>query len=209
MKAEYFDNHSRKDRFPWSLYHQPLQQGLVRVAASYRHPRVLVVGCGLEPTLPVSDATFFACDLDPRAVEQAGEIFPEMRDRLAVCPSPQELPSAGSFAGDFDIVLAKEVIEHLQDPLPWARLLASRVKVGGSLVLTTPNYGLDSTLGLLERTVLEWVARRDGYSRKDIHPSKFSRRSFAALDLGPKMRLVDIDVPWTRWTLLGHWKRIS
>lgn len=208
MEAAYFVNHARKDRFPWSVYHRPITTALVRAVRRHPRPRVLVVGCGLEPTLPdLPDATFHACDLDPRAIEACARAFPELAERLAVCPSPLELPSDGALAGDFDVVLAKEVIEHLPDPIPFARLLASRVKPGGSLLLTTPNYGLDSSLGLLESTVLEWVARRDGYSRKHIHPSKFTARSLARLDAGPGMRLVEVDVPWTRWTLLGHWTR--
>lgn len=208
MEAAYFVNHARKDRLPWSLYHRPITDALVRIVRRYHRPRVLVVGCGLEPTLPgLPEAVFHACDLDPRAIDACKRALPEMASRLAACPSELELPSEGELAGDFDVVIAKEVVEHLPDPAPWARLLASRVKLGGVLLLTTPNYGLDSTLGLLESTVLEWIARRDGYSRRHIHPSKFTARSFARLDVGPGMRLVEVDVPWTRWTLLGHWTR--
>jgi 2-polyprenyl-3-methyl-5-hydroxy-6-metoxy-1,4-benzoquinol methylase len=209
-EAAYFVNHARKDRFPWSLYHQPLAEQLARIIAKHETPRVLVVGCGLEPTIAECDeATFFGCDLDPRAIEACKRDRPEMADRLAVCPSPLELPRSGAFAEPFDVVLAKEVIEHLDSPAPWAQLLASRVRVGGSLALSTPNYGLDSSLGVLESTVLEWIARRDGYSRRHIHPSKFNARSLAKLDVGVGMRLVEIEVPWTRWTLLGHWERVS
>jgi len=210
MEAEYFANHARKDRFPWSLYHRPLAGQMARILGRYPSPRVLVVGCGLEPTIPgAPDAIFHGCDLDPRAIEACRELFPALADRLAVCPSAGELPVEGAFAEPFDVVLAKEVVEHLPDPAPWARLLAGRVRVGGSLVLSTPNYGLDSSLGAIESTVLEWVARSDGYSRRHIHPSRFTRRSLARLDVGPGMRLVSIERPWTRWTLLGHWERIA
>ncbi len=83
------------------------------------------------------------------------------------------------------------------------------MRVGGALVLTTPNYSRLSTLPLLEATVLEWVARRDGYSRAHIHPSKFSTRTLARLDVGPGMRLARIEVAWTGWTLLGVWERVA
>ncbi|MBN8611702.1 MAG: methyltransferase domain-containing protein [Deltaproteobacteria bacterium] len=206
--APYFVNHARKDRFPWSVYHRPLIDGFAQALAPHRGGRVLVVGCGLEPFFPgVNGVTFFGCDLDPQAIDESKKLFPEMKDRLAVCPSENELPSEGPFAGDFDVVLAKEVVEHLPTPEPWARMLAARVKVGGSLLLSTPNYGLDSSLGILERTVLEWFARKDGYTRAHIHPSKFDRKRLRTLDVGPGMELVDIDIPWTRWTLLGHWRR--
>lgn len=208
--APYFVNHARKDRFPWSVYHRPLIDGFAQALAPHRGGRVLVVGCGLEPFFPgVNGVTFFGCDLDPQAIAESKKLFPEMKDRLAVCPSENELPREGAFEGDFDVVLAKEVVEHLPTPEPWARMLAARVKVGGSLLLSTPNYGLDSSLGILERTVLEWVARKDGYTRAHIHPSKFDRKRLRALDVGPGMELVDIDIPWTRWTLLGHWRRVG
>lgn len=209
-EAVYFANHARKDHLPWSLYHRPLAAGFRRVLAEKTGGRVLIVGCGLEPVVPGAEGvTFFGCDLDPNAISESRRLFPTMADRLAACPSPTELPSEGAFAGDFDVVLAKEVVEHLPQPAPWAQMLARRVRVGGSLLLSTPNYGLDSSLGVLERTVLEWFARRDGYSRAEIHPSKFDRARLRALDVGPGMSLVGIDVPWTRWTLLGHWKRIA
>ena len=218
--APYFVNHARKDRFPWSVYHRPLIDGFRRVLEDIGRrvgpgedgagARVLVVGCGLEPFFPgVRGVTFYGCDLDPQAIEESQRLFPEMKERLAVCPSQNELPSVGAFAGDFDVVLAKEVVEHLPDPAPWAQMLARRVKVGGALVLSTPNYGLDSSLGVLERTVLEWVARKDGYTRAHIHPSKFDRRRLRDLDVGRGMELVDIDIPWTRWTLLAHWRRVA
>jgi 2-polyprenyl-3-methyl-5-hydroxy-6-metoxy-1,4-benzoquinol methylase len=209
-QAPYFPNHERRDRFPWSLYHRPLARQLAAVVAEHGPaPRVLVVGCGLEPWVPGGPpgAQYWGCDLDPRCIAECRARRPEQAERLAVCPAPAGLPDDPGFAGPFDVVLAKEVIEHLQDPESWARLLAARVAPGGDLVLTTPNYGRLSTLGLLERTVLEWVARRDGYSRREIHPSRFDRRRLAALDLGPGMHLCGIAMPWTRWTLTGRWSR--
>jgi len=210
--APYFENHKRRDRFPWSLYHQDLSRRLVRTIADYgAAPRVLVVGCGLEPEIEGAPAgtLFHGCDLDSRAIAECAKLHPQLRDRLAVCPSPSELPSSGDFAAPFDVVLAKEVVEHLDEPAPWARLLASRVRVGGSLVLTTPNYSRLSSLRYLEATVLEWIARRDGYSRKHIHPTKFSKRSLARLDVGGGMAPARVEVAWTGWTLFGVWKRIA
>ena len=208
-RAPYFENHARRNRFPWSLYHRDLTRAIARVIRDHgAAPRVLVVGCGLEPEIEGAPAgtVFHGCDLDAHAIEECRAALPHMRDRLHVCPSPSELPD---FDVDFDVVLAKEVIEHLDDPAPWARELANRVRPGGELVLTTPNYGPLSTLGWLERTVLEWIARRDGYTRAHIHPSKFDRTRLAQLDVGPGMELVRVRTAPTGWTLLGRWRRLA
>ena len=110
-------------------------------------------------------------------------------------------------AETFDVVVAKEVIEHVLEPARWAQVLAARVRPGGTLVLTTPNYGRFSTLPLLESTVLEWIARRDGFSRRHIHPTKFDRRRLEQLDVGPGMRLLSVDRTRTGWALVGRWRR--
>ncbi|KAB2909696.1 MAG: methyltransferase domain-containing protein [Kofleriaceae bacterium] len=211
-EAPYFVNHDRRDRFPWTIYHRELQRGLADAVRDHGPtPRVLVVGCGLEPFVPGGPpgAIYFGFDLHARAIEECRRRRPEMAARLAVCPGPLELPREGEMSGDFDVVVAKEVIEHLPDPEPWARALAKRVAVGGELALTTPNYGRWSPLPILERTVLEWIARRDGYSRAHIHPSKFDRRRLEALELDPGMTLHGVTVARTGLHLLGRWQRLA
>lgn len=211
-EAEYFANHARRTRFPWSLYHEGLSKRLANIVREHGpSPRVLVVGCGLEPVVDGAPpgARFHACDLDARAIDRCKALFPDMAERLAVCPDAGTLPAAGAFEAPFDVVLAKEVIEHLPEPAPWAQMLAARVAVGGDLVLTTPNYGRLSTLPLIEATVLEWIARRDGYTRRHIHPSRFDRARLRALDVGPGMRFVEVRATLTNWSLLGRWRRVA
>jgi 2-polyprenyl-3-methyl-5-hydroxy-6-metoxy-1,4-benzoquinol methylase len=208
---DYFANHRRAGRFPWSLYHRALTRPIARaIAAHGSSARVLVVGCGLEPVIPGAPTTvdIFACDIDPRAIEACKRAHPDRAHRFAVCPDAYALPEEHDFAGLFDVVVAKEVIEHTLDPSRWARMLAHRLVVGGTLILTTPNYGRMSTLPLLESTILEWLARRDGFSRKHIHPSKFDKRRFARLDVGDDMRLLSVETTLTGWSLIGMWRRL-
>ncbi len=213
--APYFRNHERRLQFPWSLYHRALEQVLRSQVARFVRvpsPRVLVVGAGRDPLLPgfsAESTASFACDLDPHAVAACQAAYPTMADRIAVCPGAMELPAGPGFTEPFDIVAAKEVIEHLEDPAPWGRALCERLRIGGVLLLTTPNYGVDSSLALLERTVLEVVARRDGYSRRHIHPSKFDRRRLARLDLGGVMTLLEVRTTWNRWALSAAWRRTA
>jgi SAM-dependent methyltransferase len=208
-RAIYFDNHDRRSRFPWSLYHGELSR---RLADGVRElgpgARVLVVGCGLEPFVEGAPAaTYFGADVDAASIATCRARYPEMRERLAVCPGPYELPSEPPFDEPFDAIVAKEVVEHLPDTARWTRALAERLRPGGALLLTTPNYGRFSTLALLERTVLELVARLDGYSRRDIHPSRFDRARLAALGEGAALELVDVRVTKTGWALVGRWRK--
>jgi 2-polyprenyl-3-methyl-5-hydroxy-6-metoxy-1,4-benzoquinol methylase len=205
--APYFANHDRRGRFPWSLYHRELERRVADVVRSHGPgARVATVGCGLDPlALGADEATSWACDLDAVAVAECQARFPRMAPRIAVCPGPYELPSWDGV--QLDVVIAKEVIEHVDEPPRFARALSRRLAPGGSLVLTTPNYGRGSTLALLERTVLEWVARREGWSRADIHPSRFDRQRLATLDVGPGVTLESLAVTRTGWALVAVFRR--
>jgi len=209
--SDYFANHARHTRFPWSLYHAPLAGRIAAVLAKRSAPNVLIVGCGLEPSIAgaPADTRFFACDIDGRAVDACRDAHPSMRDRILKCPSVYELPEWPELTRGFDVIVAKEVVEHLDDPARWSRALAARVAPGGELVLTTPNYGRFSTLPWLEATVLEWVARRDGFSRRHIHPSKFDAKRLEALDVGEGMAFVSVEAAWTGWALIGRWRRVA
>jgi 2-polyprenyl-3-methyl-5-hydroxy-6-metoxy-1,4-benzoquinol methylase len=78
----------------------------------------------------------------------------------------------------FAAIYAKEVVEHVLAWPAWLVGLRRLLVPGGRLWLSTPNYG-EPWLPALESTVLEIVARRAGFSRKHIHPTRFSRRSLA------------------------------
>ena len=211
-RADYFSNHHRRERLPWSLYHRPLTRRIARIIGEHGpSPRVLIVGCGLEATIEgaPAGARFYGCDLDDRAIRACQEAYPERAERFAVCPTPYDLPRGSGFDELFDVVLAKEVIEHTFEPERWGRALAARLAPGGSLVLTTPNYGRLSTLPLLESTVLEWLARRDGFSRREIHPTKFDKARLEALDLGRDMRRISVERSLSGWSLFGVWRRTA
>lgn len=176
--VDYFSNHRLKLRFPWRLYHAPIVRELARALRRAGSGDVLNVGSGpfLElEQLPNTGARFTLCDIDPRAIETAKELHGS-RVAKAVTIEPNEpLPLPN---GAFDLVVSMDVIEHVPDPRPWTKEVVRVIKPGGRLFLTTPNYGF-STLGILERTALEAVARVQGFSRKDLHPSKFNRKRLA------------------------------
>jgi SAM-dependent methyltransferase len=171
--VDYFSNHRHKLRFPWSLYHQPI----VAVLASSlrRAPGRDVLNLGSGPffegeRLDLRDRRVTLCDIEPRAIELARELHGERIARYDVVEPGARLPYADA---SFDLVVSMDVVEHLPDPVPWLREALRVLRPQGTLMLTTPNYA-SCTLGLIEDTILELVARRQGFSRKALHPSKMT-----------------------------------
>ncbi|HVK86518.1 MAG TPA: hypothetical protein VM513_20510 [Kofleriaceae bacterium] len=78
----------------------------------------------------------------------------------------------------FGASYTKEVVEYVFAWPAWLVGLRRALAPGDWLWLSTPNYG-EPWLPALESTILELVARKDGFSRKALHPTRFSRRSLA------------------------------
>jgi SAM-dependent methyltransferase len=182
LGADYFSNHRMKLRFPWSLYHSPIVESAASVLQRSAAREVLNIGAGPFFELSRLDAPgrrFTICDIDSRAMDVARSRHGERIARADVVPPGAPLPYDDA---SFDVVLSMDVIEHVDPPLPWLREAWRVLKPRGTLFLTTPNYGSRS-LRLLESTALEVLARAQGFSRKDIHPTKFDEaRLVDALD---------------------------
>lgn len=175
--ATYFSNHALGRRFPWSLYHAPIDRALQRFLGELpKGSRVLNVGCGMFLNLPDLPAglRYTGTDIDPRAVEACAARHPGVE---FVRSEPLSLPFPDA---TFDAAYATEVIEHCDRPEAWLREVMRVVRPGGRVLLTTPNY--DSTsLKLLEATALEVVARLQGFTRKGIHPFRCTAPTLEAL----------------------------
>jgi SAM-dependent methyltransferase len=200
MTTDYFVNHARARRFPWTLYHQPLERDLARflrqVAAEQPRGEVLIVGCGLLHEIDAAPGglAFHVADIDERAVAAVlARRDPRITGGTVVDPE-QPIDHSLDHGVDhsldhsvdhslgagprFAAIYAKEVVEHVQAWPGWLAGLRRALVPGGRLWLSTPNYG-EPWLPALESTVLELIARRSGFSRRDLHPTRFSRRSLA------------------------------
>jgi len=179
-QPDYFANHEKARKFPWTLYHAPLERDLARflerVADEHADGHVLVVGCGLLHEIDAAPSTmrYTVADIDPRAVAAVlARNDPRIADGKVVAgEEPIDLGRR------FHAIYAKEVIEHIHAWPTWLAGLRRALVPGGRLWLSTPNYG-EPWLPTLESTVLELVARRSGFSRRHIHPTRFSKRSLA------------------------------
>jgi SAM-dependent methyltransferase len=178
--VDYFTNHRFKLRFPWKLYHQPIVNELASALAASVGDEVLNLGSGpfFElKALPPLAKRFTLCDIDPRALVLAREIHGAA---LAGADTVQPGAPLPYDSARFDAVVSMDVVEHLVDPLPWLQDALRVLKPGGLLFLTTPNYASHS-LRAIENTALEAIARAQGFSRKDLHPSKLDALKLTSL----------------------------
>jgi 2-polyprenyl-3-methyl-5-hydroxy-6-metoxy-1,4-benzoquinol methylase len=136
---------------------------------------VLVIGCGMFHELQhvSNDFAITAIDIDPRVIAHVARLEDRRIAAARVVPAD---PSAEDLGGPYDAIYAKELIEHIVDADAYLRKLHGVLQPGGRIWLSTPNYG-EPWLPWIERTALEWVARRSGFSRSHIHPTRFSRAS--------------------------------
>jgi SAM-dependent methyltransferase len=225
-KTDYFANHARARQFPWTLYHRPLERDLAifleRVAVdvrgmapdgsaaegqrgeiNVRGGEVLVVGCGLLHEIDEAPVglSFHVVDVDARAVSAVLSRGDHRITGGTVVAPEQPIDLGRRFAA----IYAKEVVEHVDSWPCWLVGLRRALIPGGRLWLSTPNYG-EPWLPAIESTVLELVARRAGFSRKAIHPTRFSRSSLARGLAGAGF--VDVEVAPTPTRLaLTAWAR--
>ena len=182
MRSDYFVNHLRASKFPWSIYHRPLEVHLARfladVSLSSASPGVLVVGGGFLQELPTvpQNVRLTVVDIDERVTTYLANMNDPRLERCLTIRGPKDLTALGPFHG----IYAKEVIEHITEVEPYLAVLAKLLRPGGLLWVSTPNYG-DPWLPLVEATVLELIGRMSGYSRKNMHPTRFSAARLRAL----------------------------
>jgi 2-polyprenyl-3-methyl-5-hydroxy-6-metoxy-1,4-benzoquinol methylase len=204
--VDYFSNHRLKLRFPWRLYHGPIVTALAHAVDAVPGPRLLNLGAGpffeLD-SLDVRDKELTLADIDPRAMELARELHGTRIASADVLAPSAPLPYADAA---FDGLVSMDVIEHLPDPAPWLREAFRVVRPGGLVFLTTPNYASRS-LDLIERTALEAIARLQGFSRRDLHPSKLTRTTLGALLDAVPARRVRIETIALGWVLAATAER--
>ncbi len=204
--SDYFANHRLKMRLPWRLYHGPIVDAVSCAIRDSGGRDVLNIGSGpfFEfEALPKEGRRYFICDIDARAIDLART---RLGPRLA---GARVVDSECVLAFDdaaFDLVFATEVIEHLHEPLQWTKEVLRVLRPGGTLLLTTPNYE-SLSLNLIERTLLEAIARMQGFSRAQIHPSRFDRDRLRAVLERAGAHDVHVQVIAHGWVLAAHARR--
>lgn len=198
---DYLSNLKVVEKFPWCIYHRPIRWAVEKVIKSQESHRgklsILNVGCGLSQVLKYIPDThrYHGLDIDERAVKLCRKFFATRPGVQFDVSGDYTLPVED---GRYDLVFATEVVEHVLEPQRWLEELVRTANPGGAVQLSTPNYG-DFVLPLIEKTVLELIARRQGFTRKGLHPTPFNKETLKQLmeDAG----LVNVEVSKTPFLL--------
>lgn len=145
--------HERLAHFEeWYWWHRGRRAIVQRLLELYAPPsaRILDVGCGTgATTLRLGRfGAVVGMDIGRRALEVAGK-----RGIPVAQASAARLPAR---AGAFDLVVALDVLEHLEDDLAAAREMRAALRPGGLFVATVPAYPClwsshDEALGHMRR----------------------------------------------------------
>lgn len=140
---------------------------------SYDSLDILDVGCGgglvCEPLARLG-AKVTGADADDNAIEIAKEHAQEMGlDIDYQCDAVENLTQ------QFDVVLALEIIEHVNNPAEFVKNLKARLKPGGLLICSTLNRSAKSyALGIVAAEhILHWVPKGTHSWKKFVKPSEF------------------------------------
>ncbi len=95
---------------------------------------LLEVGCGYGYLLDEA-RPFFSRRVGTDFSAGAVEVARSRADEVFVGPAE----AAGT--GPFDVIITNHVIEHVYDPVGFVRSLAARCRPGGTIVVSTPDFG--------------------------------------------------------------------
>ncbi len=137
----------------------PVRLGFVRnainthwdIAANTRHPltgkTALDVGCGaglMAEPLARMGAKVTGVDAAPENVQVAQDHADAQSLSITY-----KCADVAHLKGQYDLVTAMEVVEHVTDPAAFINALAARLAPGGLMILSTPNRTPLSRLGLI------------------------------------------------------------
>lgn len=126
---------------------------LSKLIGGIKGKRVLDVGCGICRFLLLArsrGADVVGCDLSPEACGFAN-------NKLGIKVHQSELHLCHSSIGNVDAVVMRDFIEHPVEPLIDIQAAVSILKLGGLLLLDTPNGG---EAGTSVETAKKWVGFR-------------------------------------------------
>lgn len=136
---------------------------------------VLDIGCGgglmCEPMARLG-ANITGADADPIAIDVAKEHANSQGLGITY-----ENKAVENLSEKFDVVLALEIIEHVNEPAEFVKACAARLKPGGLIIFSTLNRTPKSyALGIVAAEyILRWVPQGTHSWKKFIKPAELAR----------------------------------
>lgn len=167
-------------------------------AVNARPPgRVVDIGCGLGELLEQIDPRHERIGLDPsaKAVEMAAQRSGATTLRGVL--EPGRFPPASC-----DVIIAHHVIEHVDEPVAFVRLVAEALRTGGLFVVGTPNFASAAARLFGERYRL---------LHDPTHVSLFTDDSLMRLLRNSGFRIASVEYPFfgTRFATLEAFERMQ
>ena len=133
----YLENHWMKHEV-WNRLLAPMHQDRLRKCAdAVAGGKAFVdIGCGCGHSTAIMKGfcpgDWTGVDFGESAIAEARKFFPDIK--FLYCLQTSDIPKGG-----WDGVVCSEVIEHVEDPMDFVRVLWDITAPGGVLVITTPN----------------------------------------------------------------------
>lgn len=176
----------------------PVRARFVAERATLAGARVLDVGCGgglLAEALARAGAKVTAIDLAPGMIEVARLHAMEQRLEIDYRMVAAESVAAAE-GGSFDVVTCMEMLEHVPDPAQMVATLATLVRPGGAVFISTLNRNLKSFLLAIvgAEYVMKLIPRGTHEYEKLIRPAELAKwarsaglslRELAGIELNP------------------------
>lgn len=139
MNARYESNTAYELGLLWDIRRmEDLNKKVMNYLGSTTRKKILEVCCGQGGTAPYlpKNANFTGIDLSDAAIELAKQHFADYPNYKFQQMDACELTFDNN---TFDVVIAKEAIEHVPDPLKMLKEVYRVLKPNGKLVITSPN----------------------------------------------------------------------
>lgn len=178
---------SKSEDIYWSV-----QQALKRLVKEKSSTRILEVGSGLgylTYSLNMAGYNATGLDISQTAVTKANTFF----GNFYIFGDLFE--HAVLHSSEYDLVIFTEVIEHIDDPLPFIKSILKMVKPGGNAIITTPNKSIfpRDIVWKTENPPVHWwwfseesikfIAEKNNVKFELIDFSPFYRKNYKSIDL--------------------------
>ena len=129
---------------------------------------IIELGCGLSPTLYEADfKTKVGVDFSKETIKTITKLYPDIDYKCANAVKT-------GIDREFDVVLAGEVIEHLEKPDELLKEMERLCKVGGIMIISTPHLDFNDPEHLWEFIAEDFV----DWESETIHSNRFKGRSY-------------------------------